>query len=166
MKTILYHGSGFDQDELMPGFLRSGKLVQWDQTESNEWLYTTTDKQEAISQAFASMIEKTYESMGYATHGNRIEIQFPKEVAPSVEELKKLQLFLYTIRLEDEDGWVKNNNEHNQIKTEWKTQSIIDRNIIHKEQIDLAGWLANKQLDLRVGGKANNPNAAPGWLLW
>lgn len=166
MTTLLYHGSGFDQDELMPGFLRSGKLVKWDETESNEWLYTTTDKQEAISQAFASMIEKTYESTAYSTEGNRIRIVFPKEVTPSVAELKKLVLFLYTIRLEDSDGWVKNNNEHNQIKTEWKTQAIIDRHIVHKEQIDLHAWLANKQLDLQAGGRADQVNGAPGWLLW
>lgn len=165
MQTILYHGSGFDQTELMPGFLRSGKLVQWDETESNEWLYTTTDRDEAISQAFASMIEKTYESKSYHRDGNRITIELAKCVKPSLAELKKIQLFLYTIRLEPEDQWQKNNNEHNQIKTEWKTQAIIDRNIIHKEQVDLAGWLANKQLDLRVG-EPGGPRHSAGWVLW
>lgn len=155
MDKILYHGSGFDQDELMPGFLRSGKLTQWDETESNEWLYTTTSKEEAISMAFASMIEKTYDSTQYETQGNRIRIRFPMEVTPSETELKKLQLFLYKIRLDEADGWVKNANEHNQIKTEWKTKSIIDKNIVGKEQIDLVKWLSTKKLVLLAGGKAD-----------
>jgi hypothetical protein len=155
IEQLLYHGSGFDQKELMPGYLRSGQLVQWDKTESNEWLYTTTDRDEAISQAFASMIEKTYKSMEYHRHGSKINIVFPMEVKPSLEELKKLELYLYTIRLDADDGWVKNANEHNQIKTEWKTQSIVDRNIIGKEQVDLVKWLQNKQLKLQAGGKAD-----------
>lgn len=164
MDTLLYHGSGFDQDELMPGFMRSGKKVEWDETESNDWLYTTTDKQEAISQAFASMMEKTYETTGYHTEGNRIQINFPEVVHPSVKELEKLQVFLYTIRLHPDDAWVKNTNEHNQIKTEWKTQAIIDRNIIHKEQVDLKAWLANKQITF--GASAQDKVTPPNWLLW
>lgn len=163
IETLLYHGSGFDQKELMPGYLRSGKLVHWDQTESNEWLYTTTDKEEAIGQAFASMIEKTYQSMQYDRQGSRIRIRFPQEMTPSLDELKKLELYLYTIRLDPNDGWVKNSNEHNQIKTEWKTQSIIDRHILNKEQIDLPKWLRNKHVELLAGGKADGP---PNFLMW
>jgi hypothetical protein len=164
MDTLLYHGSGFDQTELMPGFMRTGKLVQWDEVESNEWLYTTTDKDEAISQAFASMIEKTYNSMHYKREGKDIVITMEGEVAPSMAEVEKLQLFVYTIRLEPEDKWVKNANEFNQIKTEWKTQSIIDRNIIHKEQVDLKFWMATKHIRFQLGGSAKE--TMPNYLAW
>jgi hypothetical protein len=164
MDIILYHGSGFDQTELMPGFMRSGKIVKWDEVESNEWLYTTTDKQEAISQAFASMLEKTYETTGYHTKGNEITVTLAGDSKPSTQELTKLQIFLYSIRLEEEDKWVKNNNEHNQIKTEWKTQSIIDRHIIGKEQVDLAAWLATKRIHFKEG-KAEK-DEVPNYLSW
>jgi guanylate kinase len=165
IEKLLYHGSGFDQPELMPGFLRTGKLVEWDKVENNHWLYTTTDRNEAIAMAFASMIEKTYGSTEYERKGNSIRVRFPMEVTPSLDELKKLQLYLYTIRLDEADGWVKNANEHNQIKTEWKTQNIVDKNILHKEQVDLVHWLANKRVELRGGGKGDvgMPNFLVAW---
>jgi len=53
---MLFHGSGFDQSELMPGFYRSGNLVKWDETESNMFLYTTTEREVAIGQGFASTV--------------------------------------------------------------------------------------------------------------
>jgi hypothetical protein len=152
IETLLYHGSGFDQEELMPGFLRTGKIVRWDEVESNEWLYTTTSKEEAISQAFASMIEKTYGSVHYQTEGNHICIGFEGEAIPTLKELEQLVLWLYTIRLDEADEWQKNANEHNQIKTEWKTQSIVKDSIIGKERIKL-----------QTGGRGKNK---PNYLAW
>jgi hypothetical protein len=163
IEKLLYHGSGFDQNELMPGYLRSGEIVKWDETESNEWLYTTSSRDEAIAMAFASMIEKKFQSTEYERRGNHIRVRFPMEVAPTLAELKQLELFLYTIRLAEEDGWQKNANEHNQIKTEWKTQATIDKNILNKEKVDLVKWLANKQVTLLGGGKGDTP---PNYLMW
>jgi hypothetical protein len=87
------------------------------------------------------------------------------EMTPSEAELKKLQLFLYKIRLDEADGWVKNANEHNQIKTEWKTKSTIDKNIVGKEQIDLVKWLSTKKLVLLGGGKAD-ANVGNTLMMW
>ncbi len=154
MDTILYHGSGFDQEELMPGFLRTGKRVEWDHVESNDWLYTTTSKEEAISMAFASMIEKTYNGVRYEKKGTSIIVSFDSETFPTRQELERLEIFLYTVRLDEHDGWIKNANEHNQIKTEWKTKSIIKDSILKKEQVDLSRWLATKSIRPQFTGNA------------
>jgi hypothetical protein len=160
---LLYHGSGYNQKELMPGFKRTGKIVRWDETESNEWLYATTDKQEAIGQAFASMMEKTHGITRYKAHGNVIELTVPENRIPPRGDIERLELFLYTIVIKPKDEWVKNDNAHNKLLTEWKTQSTITAGIISQEQIDLVAWLAPKKLQFAFD---DDEKGRPSYLAW
>jgi hypothetical protein len=148
--NLLYHGSGFKQEELMPGFKRSGKLVRWDETESNEFLYTTTDKTEAISQAFASMLEKHYDSVHYKTDKNRIDIKMKWDYRPGRDELARLEIFLYTIEPIKEDGWIKVNNAVNGLETEYKTRNTIKESIVSREEVDLIEWLKGKDVHIAL----------------
>lgn len=140
----LYHGSLYKQNELMPGFKRSGKLVQWDGIENNTYLYTTTDKAEAISLGFGSALEKTLDSRRYATYDNNIVVYFIGDL-PDPQELLKFMIYVYTIRFKESDNWIKNDNPLNNIETEWITKSTI-RNLAKCEQVDVRKWLADKNL--------------------
>lgn len=143
---ILYHASGYKQDELMPGYRRSGKLTQWDKTESNVYLYTTTDREEAISQAFASMLEKNFDVVHYGTKDTTIRAKMRRRSLPTKAELAAIPIYLYTIKYDEKDGWRKVNNKHNGLDTEYKTDQQIDANIIKRETIDTAKWLEDKNL--------------------
>lgn len=147
---LLYHASGYKQDELMPGFRRSGKKVQWDQTESNSYLYVSTDREEAISQAFASMLEKNFDVVRYKTHRDKIKVTTKRSSAPKPDEIHAIKIYLYTIRYDDKDGWFKVNNQHNGLDTEYKTDLQIDKNIITREEIDLKDWLKDKNLSFAL----------------
>jgi hypothetical protein len=57
---------------------------------------------------------------------------------------------LVLLKLSDnlpQDRWVKNDNAHNKLLTEWKTQSTIMAGIICQEQVDQVAWLAPKRLN-------------------
>lgn len=152
---VLYHGSGFKHDELKPGIMHSGKLVKWDKTESNEWLYATTVKEEAIRLGFASSVEKKYPLDRFNWDGKTLLMTFSGH-KPTVTQLSDLDLFLYTIHW-DKDIWKKVNNQHNNIDTEYKTKSIIRPNAIElREQIDIALWLSQITLNLRFNSVALN----------
>jgi hypothetical protein len=82
---ILYHGSGFKHSELKPGIQHSGVKVEWDKTESNEYLYADEIKENAISMAFASAIEKKYELVRYQTKKRHDKDQISKWIKSPVE---------------------------------------------------------------------------------
>jgi len=92
----LYHGSGYQQDELKPGIHYTGKKVEWDKTESNEWLYATTSMEEAIAQGFASSVEKHYNLVRFMSQGRDLTLVFDGAV-PTQAQLAALPLFLYKI---------------------------------------------------------------------
>lgn len=144
--ATLYHGSLYKQNELMPGFKRSGKLIHWDGVESNQYLYVTSVKPEAISLGFGSALEKTLNSRRYATFDDNIVIYFAKEL-PKVDTIYTLTFYVYTIASKPEHGWVKNTNPFNNIDTEWITQNTIEH-ITKCEQVDVKNWLADKQVYL------------------
>lgn len=151
----LYHGSGFKQDELMPGFKRSGKLVQWDVTESNEWLYAAVNKEEAISMGFASILEKTFTVKRFKTEGRCILIEIESGRIPTLAELKALQVYLYTIQKDDKSGWVRVNNLYNDLKDEYKTKETLTDCIECCEAIDMTRYLGQKQITVKgPGGRA------------
>lgn len=152
----LYHGSGYDQTELMPGFKHSGKIVQWDETESNEWLYSTSSKEEAIAQGFASVLEKHYNLDRYKSDGDLIIIEIATGRIPVTADLFKLDVWLYTIQ---HDGrWRPVNNKHNGMKDEYKTKETIRDSILDKEKIDIAQWLGRKKVKV-----VNRTNRAHDW---
>lgn len=141
----LYHGSMYKQDELMPGFKRSHKLVQWDGCEDNTWLYTTASRNEAMLLGLSSAIEKIggLKHYKHSEKDRTIDIEF-YEKPMALAEIYRLPVFLYTISAEKSDGWMANYNTQNGMVNEYKTQQTIQGNIAHAEPVDirslLEGW--------------------------
>lgn len=142
----LYHGSMYKQDELMPGFKRSGKLVKWDGCEDNTWLYTTPDKREAQMLGLSSAVEKQFDNLkrwSQSETTNTIEIEFYNNPI-TVDQLYRLPVYLYTIGGDKADGWMANYNQQNGMAEEYKTQATIRDNIARCEEVDirelLQGW--------------------------
>ncbi|MNO12938.1 hypothetical protein D3C76_25570 [compost metagenome] len=151
----LYHGSGYKHTELKPGIHYTGKKVEWDQTESNEWLYATCLLEEAIAQGFASVIEKHYKLDHYHSVGNEVVMTFTDTV-PKQEDLEKLQVFLYKIDW-DTSVWIKVNNLHNGMSNEYKTKACIPANMIDScVEVDLKGWLKRKKVVIKASKASLN----------
>jgi len=143
----LYHGSGYQQNELKPGIHYTGEKVEWDKTESNEWLYATTSMEEAIAQGFASTVEKHYALARFMSHGRDLTLVFDKQV-PTLQQLTDLKVYLYKIDW-DIAQWVKVNNLHNGMETEYKTQATLKGDVIDScTQVDLKQWLSRKTVKL------------------
>jgi len=139
----------------MPGFLRSGVLVEWDKTESNRFLYATSVLNTAWELGFASSIEKAFDIERFHVHQGKILIQTQEPI--TVEDLEKVPVYLYTIHYQDKDGWVKNFNEHNGLDTEYKTKQTI-RAIESCVKLDVRKWICNYDVtieevlpDIKVG---------------
>lgn len=140
LPPYLYHGSAYKQDELMPGFNRSGKLTEWDGTENNTWLYTSDSKDAAILLGIASAIEKKFLLDGYHTDEKKkqITIEMSKDAEPiSPQDIYDLDVYIYTLRADGDDGWHLNANPQNNIKGEYKTQLTIEGNILRTEKLDV-----------------------------
>lgn len=150
LPNILYHGSGYDQNVLSPGFVHSHKLVQWDITESNKFLYATTNREEAINLGFASALEKVYKIDRFHSDVNTHEITIDfNDSNKQVISFNNINVYLYEIIPNKKDNWIKNNNKHNSITTEWKTeQSNIE--VRNKNKIDVTSWLHSKKITIRV----------------
>lgn len=150
LPKALYHGSTYAQVELKPGIERSGKLVQWDEVEDNTWLYATTDKDTAIDLGFASALEHKYGLDHFQTIGDTVAIQLAlvdgKKQKVSVDDLfRELEVYLYEIRPTAAGGWVHNDNGHNQLTTEWKTQRTIWP-YRQATRVDLASHFRNRKI--------------------
>lgn len=150
----LYHGSGYQQDELKPGIHYTGTKVEWDKTESNEWLYATTSMEEAIAQGFASSVEKHYNLVRFMSHGRDLTLVFDGAV-PTQAQLAALPLFLYKIDWVAAD-WIKVNNLHNGMESEYKTQKALRDVIDSCTPVDLTQWLARKTVKLVAKKAAMN----------
>jgi len=120
---VLYHGSLYEQSELMPGFKRSGELTVWDGVESNQNLYATTDERSAALLGIGSGVEKTFESDRFIELQGNIWI-FTKQPI-DFDKFLKMVVYRYTIPFRASDGWMKNDNPYNNIDTEWITQKTI-----------------------------------------
>lgn len=142
---LLFHGSMFKQDELKPGFQHTGKVVKWDKTESNEWLYVSSDPTEATLLGIASALEKTHGTHGYRYDENLRELTI-RHAKPElrIEDVYMLDVYLYRIFGDAKDGWFLNYNLQNGIRTEYKTQATIKDNVLECRKIDvetfLSGW--------------------------
>ena len=144
---VLYHGSSFKHDQLKPGFDHTGIRVEWDKTESNEFLYADENAEEAVSMAFASLLEQKYNLSRYQTKGDTINITVASgERLFGKHDLTKLKVYVYIISKADSDGWVKVNNQHNNSNTEWKTKKHIKQNILGIKEVDVYDWLKRKEL--------------------
>lgn len=164
LPTHLYHGSAYLHHELMPGYARSGKLVKWDETESNEWLYATTNMRSAQLLGLASAVEKHYLLNHFKIHDEGITFVVEGN-ALTYANLKGLGVFLYTLVPRQQDGWVKNNNEHNNLDTEWKTKATIRDGIKSAQRLDLGKWLDEIHVEIEYVDK-NGRSKGPAFLNW
>lgn len=149
--TNIYHGSAFNHEELKPGFKRSGKLVSWDETESNKYLYATTDRDAAVILGFASSLDKHYLLDRFITNDNKIIIQLGNKPLPFLEDLLKIDVYLYQITFDEKDGWIHNHNEYNNLTTEYKTKNTIKSNIVQVDKVDLKVYFKNKKIKITDG---------------
>lgn len=134
----LYHGSMYKQNELMPGFKRSGELSNWDRYESNMYLYVSSHRNSAVLLGIASAMEKTHDlsSVSINEKDKTIIAKFNKK-PPPVDDLYDLEVYLYTIAYRAEDGWVKNKNPFNKIETEYKTKNTIKEAIVSCQRVNV-----------------------------
>lgn len=150
---FLYHGSGYKHSELKPGIHHTGKLQRWDNTESNEWLYATTMREEAIAQGLASVIEKNWSLTRFQSTDRSIVIYIDGKV-PTYADIVKLTVYLYVIQWDDAH-WTKVDNVSNGMESEYKTKTTIPSSLIAScEPVDLTKWLRGKTLTIK-----QNPNA-------
>jgi hypothetical protein len=151
----LYHGSGYKQTELKPGIMHTGVLVEWDKTESNEWLYATELMEEAIAQGVASTLEKTYNLSRYRSSGNEIIMIFDGAV-PTRAILDSLEVYLYKLDWA-KDMWVSVNNLHNGMVNEYKTKQVVKSGFIDScEAVDVKKWLSRKKVTIKAKTAAMN----------
>lgn len=144
--TQLFHGSGFEQDELKPGFAHTGKVVSWDGYENNTYLYATTDRDSALTLGLSSALEKKYDLTH--THidnkSKTISLTF-KGHKPQMSDIEKTKVYLYTLPMSS--VWVKNNNPFNNIDTEYKTKETIT-DIQSRIRVDIAELLSGFQVTM------------------
>jgi hypothetical protein len=144
--ATLYHGSKFKQTELKPGFLHTGVLVKWDKTESNEFLYATTEFNTAAELGFASSLEKIFTMDCFHVDKGHIVIQTPDKITTT--QLEQAVVYIYTIECLDKDNWIKNDNEHNGLDTEYKTKCTV-RSIKECIKLDVRKWLSNYSVEIK-----------------
>lgn len=149
LPQYLYHGSAFKQKQLMPAFKRTGILESWDYTETNEYLYLTSNKQSAIGLGFMSALAKRYDLQRVILTDNHFNIVIRNtNTVINKEDIYSLEVYLYTVKPKL-DHWLKNKNDHNQMRTEYKTSATLTDEIISYERIDLRMWLKDKTFNFQ-----------------
>lgn len=148
LPSKLFHGSAFNTKILKPGIKYAKKLITWDGTESNEFLYASIDKEEAIAMSFASLLEKRLQIDKFQVDEDTIIITSSVEINQSA--FKETKLYLYTIKTSEDQKWFKVNNKHNGSDDEYKTKEDIQSGCFDKEVIILSEWLKDKKVIFSV----------------
>lgn len=152
----LYHGSAFNTPTLKPGIHYSGTKMDWDNnTESNEWLYASTQRKEAIILGFFSYLEKHHNGVMFRLNNLDITIESDEF------DLAEINIFLYEI--EKSSKWIKVNNVHNGSKTEYKTKDEITP--LTTETVSMADYLfrngyrlkTNKGKEIKIPDPGKHP---------
>lgn len=146
----LYHGSKFKQDSLKPGIHYTGNITRWDETESNEYLYATPDREEAIRQGIASTIEKMFDIDRFELNKKHMLLKYSPDAKklPSLDAIMGLTIYLYTIHYRKEDGWMVVNNKVNGLgDREYKTAHSLSHQIFTREEIHAKDWLKDVDIE-------------------
>lgn len=122
---LLFHGSRYLTDVLKPGIVYTGKEVRWDMTESNRWLYATTNHSDAISFAVMSILEHLGFGGAYHFHNNILSIEEEEPKDGYLSLLKNQTAYLYTIADPKAHGFFKVGNKFNGYTEEWKTTENV-----------------------------------------
>lgn len=144
LPKTLYHGSMYKQTELMPGYKRSGKLQTWDGVESNLHLYVSSSKSEAELLGVGSAAEKVFDTNRFIEIDGNIWLFTNQPI--KLEDVLKLEVYIYTIPYKATDGWEKNKNPYNNIDTEYTTRNTVTG--ITVQPIDIRKLLAGKNVTL------------------
>lgn len=165
MATYLYHGSMFDNKgkPLVPGIFHSKEEVFWDgKFESNRYLYACDDARNAILLGIGSMTEKELETNGFQYELDGDVAYFSFEEADLITEkelenkLKDKSIFLYTIKVRKEHGWLENNNPHNNIEGEYKTARAIPSTDYAKTEVKVIKWLKDNGWKIQTKVRATS----------
>lgn len=135
----LYHGSAYLDTTLKPGFEHTGVEVKWDQTETNRFLYATTEVETATLLGFGSAVEKQFPLNRFTIRGSVVKLEIEGDLTPSVKTLLAIPVYLYELTPGALDGWVANSNEHNGLTTEYKTSRTV-RPSKPAQLINLTAW--------------------------
>jgi hypothetical protein len=119
----LYHASAYRADLLRPSFKHTKHLERWDVTESNHWLYASTDEDEAILNGLAGAIGLRVQVDRVQFDEHNYKVYTADALTP--EMIRGCVVYLYNITASPSDGWVRVNNAHNHSTTEWKTMRDI-----------------------------------------
>jgi len=141
----------FKTDILKPAYKITGKEEKWDKTESNKFLYATTDIKEALELGFASSINQLFLLNRFQSKANIFVVS--TERISDKKSVLSLKFWQYSIKPNQNDGWQKVNNKFNNNSNEWKTLSdvvpISAIEIIGKEYLkDKIVIFANSDRDL------------------
>lgn len=138
----LFHGSRFNHRVLSPAIKHTGTKVEWDDTESNEWLYATSEENDAVLFGLFSYIEQTSPIEGLHLDG--------KEVTLDGEpvNLDGIVIFVYT--LDKTDDWTLVNNDVNGYAEEYKTKS--DVRPLHVKRVNALKFLKSNGYTVKYSG--------------
>jgi hypothetical protein len=144
---ILYHGSLYETQLLRPSFEITGELIKWDYTESNRYLYSSTDRETARIQVVFQFLEKSLD----ITRVRSTESDIYVECTNSDEEFNRIRKiirkefgFIYEITCRKSDGWIEVNNQNNGLTGEYKTTSSVRPDRV--ERFPLGEVLSNMRI--------------------
>lgn len=148
LPVVLYHCSGYLTEPLMPGIRHTGVLVRWDGNESNKFLYAVTDKEAAVDMGFASAVEKHFLLDHFVSDNAtlKLTISVRRGQKVTIDDLAKLDLYLYFITPKPEDGWIHNHNKRNHLVGEYKTQRDVYG--AKSQKVDLRRWLSKQHVEI------------------
>lgn len=160
--SALWHASIHENDTLKPGYWHTGVVTRWDSTESNKYLYSSSDRLEAIVNAVFSTMEAD-ENLGknilrYKYTNGTIEV-IPKP-GKSVAGydisrlLRETEIYVYKIQSEDEH-WEKVDSKVNGSTTEYRTASRVVK-FAARLQVPADRLLAENNLRVIVGRSTSN----------
>ncbi len=116
--TTLYHGCVQEKDELHPGLDR--------------FLYASKNKEGVLFRGFLSQLRQLSGVLGVRHVGH--EIVLDVEQRPTWGQIKQIDVFLYAIKFDPNDGWMKNSECQNDLAKEWRTTHVVRRNIVTIER--------------------------------
>ena len=144
-ENILYHGSYYLTKELKPGIHHTGEEIFWDQTESNKFLYATTNKELAIEMGFCSGLTQIgYEVKSFSTNNGTMKISVYDKELTLTDIYKVKQVYLYSLPM---DNFISVNNQFNNVINEYKTNKII-KDIKNTETINIRKFLSTYKIIL------------------
>lgn len=135
----LYHGSAWRNVVLKPGIHYGGVEKQWDETESNRFLYATRDRNLAVAMGMVGLLEDyAFDRFHYGEDG--INIETDTDAGVILRGLEGKYVYLYVIVVREDQGWVKVRNKHNNAVDEWKTDTVLSEGW-EIEDVRVTEWL-------------------------